>query len=472
MSQPLTKKKVENRKNYSDDSQKLLIDVLLSSEDIYTRCVNILNPNYFVNKLRPAVRMIMAYTEKYHVLPKVEQVNAETGMDFQYIPDILPQHAVSFLEDIEEFCKNRALGSAVVEGASLVEEGNYGELEKRIRDAMLICLQSDLGTDYFADPKARLMKIKDKNGQMSTGWKSLDEKLYGGWNRGELDIFVAGSGVGKSLFLQNLSLNGVRQGLHVVYISLELSEELTSMRLDSMLSEVATKEIFKNIDQVEIKVKQQGFKSGKLHIKQMPQGSRTNDLKAYLKNYAIQEGHMPDMLIVDYLDLMYPNDKRISAADLFIKDKYVSEELRGLAVEYNFVLLTASQLNRSAVQEQEHDHSMIAGGISKIQTADNVISIYATTAMKERGEYQIQFLKTRSSGGVGAKLTLGFDPATLRIFHLDEDDSRSMPATSSADVFADLRRKNARRSDEPTAAAPAVTTTVKDLSQLRNIIKR
>jgi archaellum biogenesis ATPase FlaH len=346
MSQAANKKSTAPKKNYNEDSQKLLIDVLLSSEDIYTRCVNILNPNYFVNKLRPAVRMIMAYTEKYHVLPKVEQVNAETNIDFQHIPNILPQHAVSFLEDIEEFCKNRALGSAVVEGAHLVEEGNYGELEKRIRDAMLICLQSDLGTDYFADPRARLMKIKDKNGQMSTGWKSLDDRLYGGWNRGELDIFVAGSGVGKSLFLQNLSLNGVRQGLHVVYISLELSEELTSMRLDSMLSEVATKEIFKNIDQVEIKVKQHGFKSGKLHIKQMPQGSRTNDLKAYLKNYAIQEGHMPDMLIVDYLDLMYPNDKRISAADLFIKDKYVSEELRGLAVEYNFVLLTASQLNR------------------------------------------------------------------------------------------------------------------------------
>ena len=469
MSQAPNKKSTAPKKNYNEDSQKLLIDVLLSSEDIYTRCVNILNPNYFVNKLRPAVRMIMAYTEKYHVLPKVEQVNAETNIDFQHIPNILPQHAVSFLEDIEEFCKNRALGSAVVEGAHLVEEGNYGELEKRIRDAMLICLQSDLGTDYFADPRARLMKIKDKNGQMSTGWKSLDDRLYGGWNRGELDIFVAGSGVGKSLFLQNLSLNGVRQGLHVVYISLELSEELTSMRLDSMLSEVATKEIFKNIDQVEIKVKQQGFKSGKLHIKQMPQGSRTNDLKAYLKNYAIQEGHMPDMLIVDYLDLMYPNDKRISAADLFIKDKYVSEELRGLAVEYNFVLLTASQLNRSAVQEQEHDHSMIAGGISKIQTADNVISIYATTAMKERGEYQIQFLKTRSSSGVGGKLTLGFDPYTLRIFHLDEEDSRLSAATSTADVFADLRRKN-KHAEESTASVPS--TTVKDLSQLRNIIKR
>ena len=333
-------------KDYNEDKQKLLIDILLSSEDIYSRCQNILNSNYFVNKLRPAMRMITEYTEKYNVLPKVEQVNAETGLSFQIIPDMLPQHSAGFLEEIEEFCKNRAIANAVLKSQPLIEQGNYAEVERMIKDAVMISLQSDLGTDYFEDPRERLLKIKAGNGQISTGWPSLDKKLFGGWNRGELDIFVAGSGVGKSLFLQNLALNHVRQGLNVVYISLELSESLTGMRMDSMISEIGTRDIFTNLDTVEIKVKQVGFKSGSLHIKQMPQGSRTTDLRTYLKNYAIQRSYMPDVLIVDYLDLMYPNDKRISPSDLFIKDKYISEELRGLAVENNFVILTASQLNR------------------------------------------------------------------------------------------------------------------------------
>ena len=441
-------------KDYNEQKQRLLINIMLSSEDIYSRCQNIINSSYFVNTLRPAVRMIGEYSEKYHVLPKVEQVNAETGLEFQLIENLTPQHSESFLNEIEEFCKNRAIANAVLKSQDLVS------------------LTSDLGTNYFDNPRERLMRIKGNNGQISTGWKSLDQKLFGGWTRGELDIFVAGSGVGKSLFLQNLSLNAVKQGLNVVYISLELSEELTSMRMDSMLSDVSTKEIFKNIDTIEIKVKQQGFKSGTLHIKQMPQGSRTTDIKAYLKNYAIQRGHMPDILVVDYLDLMYPNDKRVSPSDLFIKDKFVSEELRGVAVEFKLVLLTASQLNRSAVQEQEHDHSMIAGGISKIQTADNVISIYATYAMKERGEYQLQFLKTRSSSGVGTKVTLGFNPDTLEIFNIDEEYD-SPTTNNTADVFADLRRKNKKAEEiAGTSDETPANTTISDLTQLRSLVRR
>lgn len=128
--------------------------------------------------------------------------------------------------------------------------------------------------------------------------------------------------------------------------------------------------------------------------------------------------------------------------------------------------------HNSSVTEQEHDHSMIAGGISKIQTADNVISIFASAAMKERGQYQIQFLKTRSSSGVGSKVYLGFDPNTLKIFDLDEDAAAAANNTNGADVFTELRRKNsvavAPVKKEPTAA----TTKTSDLNSLRNLIRR
>lgn len=339
--------------DYTEDKQKLLIDIMLSSEEIFSRCQNILSPKYFVSKLRPAMKFIMSYANEYHVLPKVEHLNAETGLNFALIDNILIQHQDSFLTEIEEFCKNRALALAITESVELIEHGNYGEVEKRVREAILISLQSDLGTNYFEDPRARLLKIKSRNGQMTTGWKTVDDKLYGGINRGEITIWCAGSGVGKSLFLQNQSLNMVRQGLNVVYITLELSEGLTSMRMDSMLTDVGTKEIFRNLDSVEIKVKQAGFKSGLLHVKQMPQGSTVNDIKAYLKNYEIETQKRCDVLVVDYLDLLYPNNKKINPSDLFIKDKYVTEELRGLAVERNMVCLTASQLNRCLTLDTE-----------------------------------------------------------------------------------------------------------------------
>lgn len=470
----------QDLKDYTEDKQKLLINVMLSSEDIFTRCANIINPKYFVNKLRPAVRFMLKHATDYHVLPKIEQVNAETGLEFAYIGDISDGHQEAFLDEIEEFCKNRALADAVLASAELIDRGNYGEVERLVREAILVSLQSDLGTDYFADPRARLMKIKDKNGQCSTGWKTVDDKLYGGINRGEITIWAAGSGVGKSLFLQNGSINMVKLGLNVVYITLELSEELTSMRMDSMLTEVPSKEIFRNLDTVEIKVKQAQRKSGLLHVRQLPQGSTVNDIKAYLKNYEIETQRKCDVLVVDYLDLLYPNNKNVNPSDLFIKDKFVTEELRGLAVERSMFLLTASQLNRSAVQEQEHDQSMIAGGISKIQTADNVISIFASAAMKERGQYQIQFIKTRSSSGVGSKVYLGFDQNTLRIFDLDDDQQAMLQGGGTgADVFKDLRRKNvggppASTADTPGSARPSVdvTKSLSTLSTLTGLIKR
>jgi hypothetical protein len=122
---------------------------------------------------------------------------------------------------------------------------------------------------------------------------------------------------------------------------------------------------------------------------------------------------------------MMPLSVKVSPSDLFVKDKYVSEEIRNLAMETQCITVTASQLNRSAVEEIEFDHSHISGGLSKIMTADNVIGIFTSRAMKERGRYQIQFMKTRSSSGVGQKVDLEFNVETLRITDLGEDEQES-----------------------------------------------
>jgi hypothetical protein len=138
---------------------------------------------------------------------------------------------------------------------------------------------------------------------------------------------------------------------------------------------------------------------------------------------------------------------KVSPSDLFVKDKYVSEEIRNLAMETQCITVTASQLNRSAVEEIEFDHSHISGGLSKIMTADNVIGIFTSRAMKERGRYQIQFMKTRSSSGVGQKVDLEFNVETLRITDLGEDEQESSfnqqkqnNNNGSSSVYAGLKR--------------------------------
>jgi replicative DNA helicase len=137
-------------------------------------------------------------------------------------------------------------------------------------------------------------------------------------------------------------------------------------------------------------------------------------------------------MMIDYLDLLMPVSAKVSPNDLFVKDKYVSEELRNLAKELGVLMVTASQLNRSAVEEIEFDHSHISGGISKINTADNVFGIFTSRAMRERGRYQIQCMKSRSSTGVGMKVDLEYNIETMRITDSGADDSNDSQRSTTS----------------------------------------
>jgi hypothetical protein len=255
-----------------------------------------------------------------------------------------------------------------------------------------------------------------------------------------------------------MSLNWAQTGLNVVYITLELSEELSAMRIDAMVTDRSTRRIFKELDDVELQVRTVGKKSGMLRIKYMPSGSTINDVRSYLKELQIVTGKVVDCVCIDYLDLVMPATKKVNPGDLFIKDKYVTEEMRNFSMETQTVFVTASQLNRSAVEEIEFDHSHIAGGISKIQTADNVIGIFTSNAMRERGQYQLQLLKTRSSSGVGSKINLVFDRDSLRISDSDLDDDDLAVGTQDSQtskVMNTLKRKSTiTGSDDTTSAIP------------------
>jgi replicative DNA helicase len=373
------------------------------------------------------------------------------------------------MDEFETFCRHKALEKAILDSTDLLENKDYGSVEALIKEATSVGLVSDFGLDYYENPKERLQWIKDQAGAISTGWKNFDQKLYGGLNRGELTVFAGGSGAGKSLFLQNLGVNWSQAGLNTVYLSLELSEQLSSMRIDAMVSEYATRDVMKNMDDVHLKVVMKGKGAGKFRIKQMSNGINASDIRSFLREYEIQTGVKVDCLLVDYLDLMMPISGKVSASDLFIKDKYVSEELRNLAVELNILLVTASQLNRGAVEEIEFDHSHIAGGISKIQTADNVIGIFTSNAMRERGRYQIQFMKTRSSSGVGSKVDLKFNPETLRIEDLDEDED-TYDTINTIAMTDTLKRSSAIRSDKD-ASEDNVDIVQQGLA-LRNLLKK
>jgi len=426
--------------DYGYDIQKVYLEMMMTDAESFVRCQAVFDPMTFDRRLQAQARFLNDYVIEHNAMPTFDMINAATDGNLKHPGQLMENHYDWLLQEFETFSRHKALEAAILKSADLLENGEYGPVEDLVKKAVQIGLQKDLGTDYWKDPRSRLEGIKDKNGQISTGWASLDKKLFGGFNRGELNIFAGGSGSGKSLFLANMGVNWALQGLNVVYLTFELSEALVSMRVDSMTTDIPSRDIFKSIDDVEMKVKMIGKKSGAFQVKYMPTGKNANDIRSYLKEYEIKTGKKVDVLLVDYLDLMHPIAAKISAENLFVKDKYVSEELRNLAMELQCIFVTASQLNRSSVEEIEFDHSHISGGISKINTADNLIGIFTSRAMRERGRYQIQLMKTRSSSGVGQKIDLEFDVDSLRIRNLDEEDDQQDYQQRKSTVFDQIKR--------------------------------
>lgn len=404
---------------YTPEMEYLFLQYLITYPDLFIRCRTIMSAEFFSDSANRAVaEFLITYNDEYGTLPVVEQVSAETGKKLVKLTETPPNGDKWFLDKFQEFCRHKALEIAILSSIDLLKETRYGEVEEQVKAAVQLGLVRDLGTDYFYKPDERLKSILENNPSISTGWESVDHKLYGGLNRGDITIFCGQPGTGKSLFLQNLCVNWVKMRLNVVYITLELNEPLTAQRMDAMISGYGTQHIMRNIDDTALRVV--NFKrtnnSGAMQLKQLPSGSDINDIRAYIKEYELQSGVQIDAILVDYLDLMSPANKKVSLENMFIKDKYVSEELRNLATELNCLMVTASQLNRSSFDDTiEYDASHIAGGISKVNTADNVIGIFTTFALREAGKYQIQFMKTRNSASTGEKLTLKYDISSMRI---------------------------------------------------------
>jgi len=153
-------------KTYDSAIQKLFVEMMLSDPQSYVRVQNIFNPNNFDRSLKGAAEFIKEHCEKHTVMPIVEQINAATNNTFAQVPGMTDDHTSWFLEEFEDFTKQKELERAILAAADLLEKGDFGPVEKLIKDAVQISLTKDLGTDYFADPKARLMKIKDNNGQV------------------------------------------------------------------------------------------------------------------------------------------------------------------------------------------------------------------------------------------------------------------------------------------------------------------
>lgn len=416
--------------------QQLLLEYMISSTDVYLRCKSITEPEYFNPEYRKAVAYIHQYYDKFSAIPSIDQIKVDTSVDLKN-RTVTSDQILYCCSEIEQHCRSKALYKAIMDSVDLLERGDYGNIESLIKNAMMVSLDADIGLSYFEDPRTRLERIAHESPRISTGWANVDETIGGGIARSEMILFSANSGGGKSVALANLGLNFILQGLNVLYISLELQEDLIGQRYDMMISGVPTAprmvwetkldEIQHSIISMKNSPTAYGTKAGDLQIKRMSTGTNSNQIRAYLKEYETEKGYKPDLILLDYVDLMSPNEK-VSMNDVFTKDKLSIEQLRDIGIDYNCVIGTAAQQTRGAIEKDitEVTQAEIAGGISKVNTTDVYISIAMTRQQRDQGIMFFSFQKTRSSDGVGTILNMKYDKKRLLIHSADKADAAEL----------------------------------------------
>lgn len=414
--------------------QEYLLSILLSSRDVFSRCVSILKPDYFDGDVKLSVRFLLEYFEKYNTPPDKATVEAEYDIKID-TQNVTTDKIVYACEEIEKYCRESAVAAAMLESTNDLMEGNLGIIVERMREAVSVSLQKELGWSFFEkDFAKKLEEALSTQQTISTGIRGLDTHLSGGLSRQQVTNFTANSGVGKSIMLNNLAYNYSRMGYNVVLLSLELPKEMIFTRSAAITSGYDVKYLRDNKSNV-VSVAEKVIQDteGSLVMERIRGDACTNDVRSYLTHYELELNKRPDVIVIDYLDKMTPN-QGIGKLSISEQDKHKSEQFAELVFDYNAIGLTASQQNREAIGNASPKQDVIAGGMTKINTVDNVISLYMDDQMRLRGEMVAYFLKTRSSDGVGKSSQLYFDSKSLRITDRDSASNHGLFDVSSRKV--------------------------------------
>lgn len=428
-----------------DEKEKLLIEFLISSKELFVKCSGVLKPEYFESPLNVVMEFIIKYYTKYHNIPDVSVIYAETEIDLTIHK--IEQHEFDYVTDeVEKHCREAAFKLVLIEGSDMIvdsedEDIDFGKIDRMFRDALMLSIDKDMGIDYFSDPEHRLELMQQHIDSRSIGWPSMDmitEKC----RRGESVMFAGNSGSGKSVVLANVANNMAEQGMNSLIISLELGEDLISKRMDSIITGIDSKEIFESIDDVVNILKEYQKTYGSVFVKKMSSGTTANQIRAYLVEYEIQFGHKPDCICVDYLDVMGTNER--SNEGVFEKDKQKSEELREIFQDYNAYGFTASQLNRDSVDTEHKSQAHIAGGISKINTADVAWGIIRNEEQQDNNEIHLQALKLRNSEFSTKPVVLYWENKTLKISDSPQK-KRNTPKSNADNKLKQLLDKKKKK---------------------------
>ena len=416
---------------YGKNFQNKLAFLILDDRVFGDRMMEVLNIEFLEFKyLQVFVEKIFWYKKKYGNHPSHETMKTivRSGLEKEnealqkqvrdYFASVLSN--INILESTEyiketalDFCRKQKLREAMVQSTSLLQKCSFDEISVLINDALKAGADSDFGYDYIKDFEKRF--IVSGRETITTGWAKLDEITGGGGGRGELGVVIAPTGVGKSMVLVHLGATAIKAGMTVLHYTLELRDTVVASRYDSCITGIPLNDLLdhkqdikKALDDVE----------GKLIVKEYPtKTATTNTIRAHIEKLR-QQNIIPDMILVDYADLLRTLSARKEKREEL---ESIYEELRSIMMEYNCVGWTASQTNRTGLNQEIITMQAISEAFNKCFISDFIFSVSRTSEDKQTNGGRIYIAKNRN-GPDGNVYSIFMDPANVDIKVLDQYD--------------------------------------------------
>lgn len=406
---------------FPDSIQRGILFLTKSEPDFFIKTQNLIKPDYFGYVIHQEIyRAIQNYYISFRKLPNddfiINQILHPTpkratsidegdlrselseinGLDASYLDN--PDY---YLDLTENFARKESLAEAIKSSIDLISEDRFEEVEEKIRQALLVSRHIDVGQNYFANLTKRYSQEDlDNVVKFPTVLKTVTKHLDGGNSPKELCMVVAPPGTGKSLYLVNQAVTVMMENKKVLYISLEMSEEKIAQRFDSVISRIPVNTLktgttaLYGLKQTLDEFKK-FFPDSDLRIKEFPTGmANVQSIRTLLYNLKNIEGFEPDVIIVDYLELLRPI-RNIDSE--YAAQQRIAEELRGLAVEKNILLWTATQPNREGKKVAIITDAQLGDSYGKIRVADFAISINQTDTEYDNGEARVYVMKARDA---------------------------------------------------------------------------
>jgi replicative DNA helicase len=437
--------------------EQTILRNLLTNEPYMRKVLPFVKPDYFEGVYRLLYKEVGKYVAKYNKLPRFEEFKIELDASDKFndeqfrhameiIPNIFNKEDVNdqwLIDTTEKWCQDRAVYNAIMESISIID-GKHEALSKNalpdiLQKALAVSFDTNIGHDYIENVEQRYDFYHEQEERIPFDLDYFNKITKGGLPNKTLNIALAGTGVGKSLFMCHVAANALVQGKAVLYITLEMSEERIAERIDANLLDIP-------IDQLETLTKpmlkervanisRKG--NGKLIIKEYPTGqANTSHFRALLNELKLKKNFIPDMIFVDYLNICSSSRMKGmgGAINSYSYIKAIAEEMRGLAVEFNVPIVSATQTTRSGYTSSDPGLEDTSESFGLPATADLMFALVSNEELEQQGQIMVKQLKNRyNDPNMNKRFVIGVDRSKMRLYDVNTSEQTLIDDTPAFD---------------------------------------